>query len=200
MMKAESRTAACRRILRAFGMALIAVLLVGLFSGCNIIRLGEMMIAEERADEEWVLLSSNGKYQMTLPGDWSQAEDELNAQAILQASNPLLEKYVVVLAENRADFVEDATVLDYMGVLVDQMGEAMEDMTATPAEALTVGERTWYLSRIEGVVDGYRIAYWLTCVETDTDFVQITGWTLQSRADEYDEEMRRVAASFRDAE
>ena len=185
MIKTESRTAACRRILRAFGMALMAVLLVGLFSGCNIIRLGEMMIAEERADEEWVLLSSNGKYQMTLPGDWSQAEDELNAQAILQASNPLLEKYVVVLAENRADFVEDATVLDYMGVLVDQMGEAMEDMTATPAEALTVGDR---------------IAYWLTCVETDTDFVQITGWTLQSRADEYDEEMRRVAASFRDTE
>ena len=173
-----------------------AVLLAVMLGGCNIIALGQAIMDKQKADETFALTSSDGQYQLTLPGDWSDAGSTLNDQAILAACNLQQEKYVVVIAESRADFYEDVTVQDYMELLVEQMGLSIQDMHETPMGEVSVGGRTGYLSRLDGAIDGYEVTYWLTCVETSSDFVQITGWTLQSMADEYQQEFYEIETSF----
>ena len=173
-----------------------AVLLAVILGGCNIIALGQAIMDKQKADETFALTSSDGQYQLTLPGDWSDAGSTLNDQAILAACNLQQEKYVVVIAESRADFYEDVTVQDYMELLVEQMGLSIQDMRETPMGEVSVGGRTGYLSRLDGAIDGYEVTYWLTCVETSSDFVQITGWTLQSMADEYQQEFYEIETSF----
>ena len=173
-----------------------AVLLAVMLGGCNIIALGQAIMDKQKADETFALTSSDGQYQLTLPGDWSDAGNTLNDQAILAACNLQQEKYVVVIAESRADFYEDVTVQDYMELLVEQMGLSIQDMRETPMGEVSVGGRTGYLSRLDGTIDGYEVTYWLTCVETSSDFVQITGWTLQSMADEYQREFYEIETSF----
>ncbi|HIW73826.1 MAG TPA: hypothetical protein H9684_05850 [Firmicutes bacterium] len=189
-------------VLRACRLGILAVaaaLLAGMLGGCNIISLGRAILNEQKAEEEVVLTSTDGRYQLTVPGDWTDAGASLNEQAILAAYNPQKEKYAVVLAESREDFYDDVTARDYMDVLIEQMSWTVEDMTFTPAETVTVGGREGYLSRIDGAVDGLKVTYWLTCVETSADFVQITAWTLQSKAEEYEEEFRRVGTSLQEA-
>ncbi len=173
-----------------------AILLAVMLGGCNIIALGQAIMDKQKADETFALTSSDGQYQLTLPGDWSDAGSTLNDQAILAACNLQQEKYVVVIAESRADFYEDVTVQDYMELLVEQMGLSIQDMHETPMGEVSVGGRTGYLSRLDGAIDGYKVTYWLTCVETSSDFVQITGWTLQSMADEYQQEFYEIETSF----
>ncbi len=173
-----------------------AILLAVMLGGCNIIALGQAIMDKQKADETFALTSSDGQYQLTLPGDWSDAGSTLNDQAILAACNLQQEKYVVVIAESRADFYEDVTVQDYMELLVEQMGLSIQDMRETPMGEVSVGGRTGYLSRLDGAIDGYEVTYWLTCVETSSDFVQITGWTLQSMADEYQQEFYEIETSF----
>ncbi|HIZ20017.1 MAG TPA: hypothetical protein H9674_04070 [Firmicutes bacterium] len=173
-----------------------AVLLAVMLGGCNIIALGQAIMDKQKADETFALTSSDGQYQLTLPGDWSDAGSTLNDQAILAACNLQQEKYVVVIAESRADFYEDVTVQDYMELLVEQMGLSIQDMRETPMGEVSVGGRTGYLSRLDGAIDGYEVTYWLTCVETSSDFVQITGWTLQSMADECQQEFYEIETSF----
>ena len=173
-----------------------AVLLAVMLGGCNIIALGQAIMDKQKADETFALTSSDGRYQLTLPGDWSDAGNTLNDQAVLAACNLQQEKYVVVIAESRADFYEDVTVQDYMELLVEQMGLSIQDMRETPMGEVSVGGRTGYLSRLDGAIDGYEVTYWLTCVETSSDFVQITGWTLQSMADEYQREFYEIETSF----
>ena len=173
-----------------------AILLAVMLGGCNIIALGQAIMDKQKADETFALTSSDGQYQLTLPGDWSDAGSTLNDQAILAACNLQQEKYVVVIAESRADFYEDVTVQDYMELLVEQMGLSIQDMHETPMGEVSVGGRTGYLSRLDGAIDGYEVTYWLTCVETSSDFVQITGWTLQSMADEYQQEFYEIETSF----
>ncbi len=189
-----------KRFFRLGLLTVIAVLLVGMLSGCNIIALGQAMVQGQKAEEKTVLVSSDGKYQMTVPGDWTDEGTALNDEAILGAGNRLKEKYVVVIAESKADFYEDVTIRDYMDVLLEQMEYSVEDMTFTPAETVSVSGRSGYLTQIEGAVDGIKITYWLTCVEMEEDFVQITGWTMQSKAGEYEEEFREVETSFQEAE
>lgn len=173
-----------------------AVLLAVMLGGCNIIALGQAIMDKKKADETFALTSSDGQYQLTLPGDWSDAGSTLNDQAILAACNLQQEKYVVVIAESRADFYEDVTVQDYMELLVEQMGLSIQDMRETPMGEVSVGGRTGYLSRLDGAIDGYEVTYWLTCVGTSSDFVQITGWTLQSMADECQQEFYEIETSF----
>ncbi|HJD23573.1 MAG TPA: hypothetical protein H9694_05440 [Firmicutes bacterium] len=184
------------RISRLGALLASTVLLAVMLGGCNIIALGQAIMDKQKADETFALTSSDGRYQLTLPGDWSDAGNTLNDQAVLAACNLQQEKYVIVIAESRADFYEDVTVQGYMELLIEQMGLSVQNMHETPMGEVSVGGRTGYLSRLDGTIDGYEVTYWLTCVETSSDFVQITGWTLQSMADEYQREFYEIETSF----
>ena len=57
--------------------------------------------------EPTVVQDKNNEFEMTLPPGWSlNTKNELHNEAQLQASNPFLEKYVIVLTENKKELEE----------------------------------------------------------------------------------------------
>ena len=133
-------------------------------------------------------------YEKAALGEISSQDAELQATLL---RNRVQEKYVVVLTENAEDFDDDVTVEDYINAVLQQMESGVGGMTAGEVKPVSVDGREGLTAEVQGSVNGYKVVYWVTCLKTDEDFVQITGWTLQSKADEYGEEIQKVQTSFR---
>ena len=187
-----------KRILAGLCAALLAAGAALSLGGCNIIRLGRAIADNQAADEEKTMTSTDGKYQITVPGNWKDEMEELGEGTVLAAGNSRQDAYLVVLAESKEDFESSVTLEDYQNAVIGQMEGSVEGASVSPAESLDIHGRTGYLTEIRGTVDSVKFTYWVTCLETTTDFVQITGWTLQSREEKCGEEIRRIEASFQE--
>lgn len=190
---------ALKRILAGLCAVLLTTTAAVSLAGCNIIQLGRALAGNQAADEEKTVTSTDGRYRITVPGDWEDEMEELGDQAVLAVGNRLQEKYLVVLTESKEDFESSVTLEDYRNAVIGQMEDTVEDALVSQAEPFSVNGRTGYLTEVRGTMEGINITYWVTCLETNTDFVQITGWTLRSREEKNGEEIRRVEASFQEA-
>ena len=147
--------------------------------------------------EPTVVQDKNKEFEVTLPPGWSlNTKNELHDEAQLQASNPFLEKYVIVLTENKSELAElDIADRAAYSELTRSAFSGLK--TEGPVEMEIGGHpATQYILR--GKVDNYDVVYFHTIQETPDQYRQIMVWTMESKFDSYKDEMQGLIKSLKD--
>ena len=147
--------------------------------------------------EPTVVQDKNNQFEMTLPPGWSlNTKNELHDEATLQASNPFLEKYAIVLTEDKKDLVE-LDIAD-RAAYSELTRSAFKDLKLDGPRELEIGGHPATQYTMRGKVDGYDVVYLHTIQETPDQYRQIMTWTMESKFDSYQDEMQQLIKSVKD--
>jgi hypothetical protein len=144
-----------------------------------------------------VMTSTDGAYQLTVPGNWSRQTD-LNQEATLQAANPREELYVIVIKEPKSDFPKSATIDTVTNLVKDNAREAITNATFTEPLPTLVNGNFARQFEVGGSVSNIDAKYLYTIVETRQYYYQVMSWTLADRFAENKAKMRDVSNSFKE--
>jgi hypothetical protein len=163
------------------------VLLVCVVTGCAQL---------QKLAKPTVLKSPDGKFQLTVPGGWSE-NAALNDQADIKAANKIEEVYVIVITETKSDFAKQISLDEFTSIARESLLATIESPDATEPRSVTVNGNSARAYDIQGAVDNVKVAYLVTTVETTDHYHQILTWTLQSRKDKNQKMRQEVIDSFR---
>ena len=180
------------RAVRCLAAALAAAMLSVLLGGCNIITL----VRYWGSDSEQMLESELGDYRLTMNRGWSDMAGELGEGAVLEAADPIREKYVMIFAYSREDFEADVTLTDFADWVAEGLMENLSDPVLSREPDADVLGGSAPSCQVIGGVDGLNITYWVTCAATDDEYFQIVGWTLKSKAEDNKEDIQQVMHSL----
>lgn len=143
-----------------------------------------------------VLTSPDGKFQLTVPVGW-QVRPELHERAGIKAANLLQETYVILITENKSDFSDDMTLDSFTELTQGAMIKRVTNGSASLPSPVTINDNEGRQYTLDGVVNGVKISYLVTAVETAANYHQIITWTLRSRMDQNRAVLKKVTESFR---
>lgn len=173
---------------------LLSVFLLLSFTGCSLVN--KVKDSVGTSDKKQTIASSDGKFEVTVPGNWKE-DKGLNDEAVLQVSNRIQEKYLIVIDESKQDFDASFTLKDYAALVKDNMVKSGQDMsTGTEKEVTVNGEKAQYFE-ISGTVDKIKAKYIVVIAQDKDNIYQIISWTLASKFDKNKDEMLQVAQSLK---
>lgn len=140
--------------------------------------------------------STDGQFEITVFDGMAKAT-ELNAAATIQAMNGFRELYVVVMSEPKGDFPEDFTVEQFAEVASSQLSTAASTSAGAAKKMKTTAGDEAVQHDIHGSVDGIKIGYVATFVDTGEHFHQVLAWTLDEKFSQNRETLAKICASFR---
>jgi hypothetical protein len=136
--------------------------------------------------------------------------DGLNDEASLQFQNIFKETYVIVIDENKQEFIDaykDLDTYDSTTAVIANYADTQVQLTTSSMNVLSKSELKFFPingnkaanieidAEIEGVAAP--ITYFLTFVEGDENLYFIMAWTLQKYKDDYRETYGEIAKSFK---
>ena len=162
---------------------------------CAIVSVGALSLLGRKVTPPAVITATDGQSQLSVPAGWSK-HDDLHDDAELQVANPVLEQYMIVLTENKADFV-DTDLEDYTEIVLESVVATAGGEEPEPT-SLTINGRPAVQYEVHGTVDNMKVVYWLTTVEGTENYYQVLGWTLDSKAEENRPVLQEVVQSFQE--
>lgn len=156
--------------------------------------------ADTSEPTSWQTLASpDGALELNVPSAWSDQRELLNEEADIGAGNLVAEEYAIVLAELKSDFAADMALDAFCDTTVGTFVEGLSEVESQSEPAtVDIGGSQALQREIRGTVDGLRIIWIHTCVETPDRFVQVVAWTLPSKFDKNETVLRDVTASLRE--
>jgi hypothetical protein len=162
----------------------------------------------EKAELETI--SINGVYSMGVPKYMSKAT-ALNEEASLQFQNLFKETYVIVIDEDKQEFIDALNgvgAYDSTRTIVENYADTQMQLTTS---AMTVKERkeitnltinglSAATTEVDADVEGVPapITYFLTFLEGPDRLYMIMAWTLADKKDEHRETFNEMARTFKD--
>ncbi|HEV7645144.1 MAG TPA: hypothetical protein VGO50_14465 [Pyrinomonadaceae bacterium] len=165
------------------------LLLVAL--GCQQVQKGLKSVVEPKT-----IAATDGSCEVTVPGLWSKSTD-LNDEAILQASYPLQEMYVMVFKESRGDFADNFTIDDYAELVRKDAPTRIPDAQFTPATSSTINTLDAREFEMSGTAEKVKAKFIYAVVASKDNFYQIISWTLPSQYAANKDELVSVLHSFK---
>ena len=142
--------------------------------------------------------STDGKFQVTVPGDWN-TETDLNKLASIQVAKSREEMYLIVITEPKSDFPKSFNLEEFTKVVRDQMLKTVTGANATQSESVTVSGNSAMRYELSGTVKGINAKYINTTVETKDHFHQVLCWTMESKFSSNKSKLLEVTNSFKEA-
>ena len=170
--------------------AFAALLFVSL--GC-----GSFMKGLQEAGKPQVMTSTDGTYQLTVPGNWTKQTD-LNSEATLQAANPREELYVIVIKEDKKDFPSSTTVDDIADFAKDNLRSSATDAIVSASVPATINGYTARKFDASGKVSGIEAKYIYAVVETRQAYYQVMTWSIASKYEKGKTKLQDVINSFKE--
>ncbi|MFS0556760.1 RDD family protein [Brevibacillus sp. 179-C9.3 HS] len=157
---------------------------------------GVIRIAAHTPTEE-IFYSKDKKLQIAAPSDWGK-DSSLHDEAGLAISNRYKEKYLLVLSDSKQELDSSFTLQDYTDSIAANILVAAEDVSVDKPNLTVVDNQVAVQFNAKGEIDGIKVAYIVTLVETPTHFHQIMAWTEERRFDSLKQELQKVSSSFRE--
>lgn len=149
-----------------------------------------------QSGETKVVTATDNKSQLTVPKQFAELPAaHRNEVAVIQLGEPLRERYVMVITDNRGDFA-DFTAFQ-RAVLAGTTALVNDAEVGDPA-TLTVGGLPSVRHEINGTIEGIKVVYWFTMVDGKNGYYQVITWTLPSKKDEAKPVLDEVVNSFRE--
>jgi hypothetical protein len=189
--------------LRGKGIATVGLILgyIGLALGIlgNPLLVGMIQSDRERlhrlATERKEIASADGKMKVIVPGLWTKLP-QLNKQASLRVGDKRKEMYLIVITEVKAD-PDDFNVEKQHQLTRDRMVQKMKNASATEPVPLTINSHPALQDELSGTENGTNVVFLHTTVDDGDHFQQILAWTLKSRWQQENEQLREITRSFR---
>tara|TARA_B000000441_G_scaffold70867_1_gene47778 strand:- start:1371 stop:1883 length:513 start_codon:yes stop_codon:yes gene_type:complete len=148
------------------------------------------------------IVTVEGLYQIELPGDMTPiASGVMNEDASLQYANLISEKYLMIIHEDKSEFINIFGEENYFDTYVDFLTNALETNYGedgyTSNIYLNDYSRAAKLFEISGIVDGVDIIWNTIYFEGEDNLYQICYWTLTGR-DYNMVELMNFAKTFRE--
>lgn len=175
-------------------LIVFAVLLFSVL-GCSLV--GKIKEGIEKSQQPQVLISTDGKFQLTVPGSW-KTETVMNDVATLQASNRIGELYTVVIRESKEDFAQAVDLDAYTEVVRGNLQKATTDSALAEPIVTNVGGFPAREFEASATVKNMKIKYFYAVIETPQGFYQIITWALASRYEKGKETLIGVIDSFKE--
>jgi hypothetical protein len=144
------------------------------------------------------LRGPDGKFQITVPGDWSKSTD-LHSKAEIQAANRLQEMYAIVLTEAKDDLDKGMTLGKFTDITKTSLTSKYTSPEATETQSVSVNGNDGMQYELQGTKENTKLRMLVTTVETPAHYHQILTWTLPSKWDDNKSTLKQVAESFRPA-
>jgi hypothetical protein len=144
------------------------------------------------------VVATDGKARVTVPKSWKDMPG-LNAKASVQVGDEGKAEYLMVLSEAQSDF-DGMTLEKHHQLTRDAMLGKMKNSSATEPEPVTIGGKDALQDELSGTQNGTNIVFLHTTVDDGEYFHQILAWTIKSRWDQHNGELRKITESFRTEE
>lgn len=169
----------------------LSLLLLGLLLGCGF---AQALSGSGNTSNTKVITSTDGLTQVTVPDNWQDNLD-LNDIASLQAGNARQELYLIVISENKSDFV-DMDLEQYSEQTIGNILDSLQSSEVSEPETMTINGHQALQKEIRGVIDNLRVIYLHTSIESAENYHQVLVWTLQSQSEKGLPVLRDVVQSF----
>jgi hypothetical protein len=160
-----------------------------------------------KAELETVTINEN--YSMGIPKFMTKATG-LNDEASLQYQNIFKETYVIVIDENKQEFIDAYQQLqgyDSSTSVISSYADTQVQLTTSSMNVLAKSEVKFFPLNglnaanieIDAELEGIKtpITYFLTFVEGDESLYFVMAWTLQKYKDDYRETFAEMAKTFK---
>jgi hypothetical protein len=137
----------------------------------------------------------DGKIKVTVPGMWAKLP-ELNKEATLQVGHKSKEMYLIVITDAKAD-LDNMTLEKHHQLTRHRMLQKMTNASATEPVPLTIDDHSAMQDELSGRENGTDIVFLHTTVDEGDHFQQILAWTLKSRWQEQNQQLREITRTFR---
>jgi hypothetical protein len=139
----------------------------------------------------------DGNSEVTVPLAWRELSN-LNDEAKLEAGNPVLEEYLIVLTEAKTDFAIPITLDRYAEINLGTLRRVVKGATVSSPTKLTIDGRNAVQYEVRGTVDLLNIVYLVTYVDGRKHVHQVVSWTLGSKYASNKSRFESVAKTFRE--
>lgn len=136
---------------------------------------------------------SGNTYSLELPTNWQEVADfeSLNPDNDFMLSDKLETKYLAAVVESKQDFADFDS---YLALVQDSLATNF----GTDAAFLPVPNTKTQMVDFAATVEGLNIHYLYYVTETDNNYVQLYGWSLESLFDSSKEELTKIMDSFQE--
>src|SRR5258708_3576810 len=155
---------------------------------------GERDRLHDLAIKRQQIASEDGKLSVTASGFWVKMPN-LNKQATLRVGYKDKEMYLIVISDAKSS-LGNMTLEQHHQLTRDRMVPKMKNASATQSVPLTIDGHPAIQDEVSGTQDGTNLVFLHTTVDDDDHFQQILAWTLKSRWQEQNEQLREATNSF----
>jgi len=141
------------------------------------------------------LRSADGQYQLVVPNSWQSNDFHLPNVQIGAIDKPRGE-YAEVIVERQEDYTD--SLQQYTDAKRATMAMSLDNPRLTNGESPKINGQDAVRCEIHGQLpnSGVAIAYSLTVIKTKTHYVQVIGWTEESRFAANRAELESLAGGF----
>lgn len=145
------------------------------------------------SSEQTITGVSGTNYKIKLPSNWQEVPDftSLNPDNDFMLSDALETKYLAAVVESKQDFADLET---YLGLVQENLATSFN----TTATFLQIPDTKAYFVDFPATVEGLNIHYIYYVLETDNNYVQLYGWTLESLYESSKDELTAIMDSFQE--
>ena len=140
------------------------------------------------------IAADDGKLKVTTSGLWVK-QPQLNKEAKLQVGDKSKEMYLIVIGDAKSA-VGNITLKQHHQLTRDRMLQKMQNSSATETVSLTIDGHPALQDEVSGTQNGTNVVFLHTTVDEGDYFQQILAWTLKSRWQEQNEQLREITNSF----
>jgi hypothetical protein len=164
---------------------------------------------EKSAKNDYDTISINGQYSMHIPKFMTKAAN-LNNDASLQYQNIFKEVYVIVIDENKKEFIEtynnlgsyDSTrspIANYADTQVQLITSNANVISKTEVANFTINGADAATTEIDASIEGIKtpITYFLTFIDGKDNLYMIMAWTLRDKKETHRPLFDEIAKSFK---
>ncbi|MEM7600193.1 MAG: hypothetical protein AAF357_02120 [Verrucomicrobiota bacterium] len=151
----------------------------------------------EEMNQPRPFVTADGLAEVTAPGTWT-AQDFDNDVASLQIGNLIGNQYLLIISEEKQEFVPEFGIQEYAETISEQMKEVVRNPGEPELIPMEIGGLVAFRRELEGEIDGMPIAYLNTFIEGEDHFHQVLTWTLVEMKDRHFPLFRTTVKSFRE--
>lgn len=147
------------------------------------------------------LITVSDIYQIEVPGDMSTMTTNINEEASLQYANLSKEKYLMIIHEDKYDFMETLEIVNQSNIMqefTNIMVQHYEESFNSVANAYDITFNGLLAKKIEitGTLEGIPLVWHTVLIEGEEYLYQICFWTLKSREDKHMQQLFNSAKTF----
>lgn len=150
---------------------------------------------EMNYSDEKIHISHNGKFKITTSPDWL-FDPNLDNQAEISISNRFSNKYLAVFSEPKKRFKRGSTLEQYQKYAEQSFTAGLARSPIYKPRPLFINGYPAYQFAVEQEVNGRKVAYIVTTIETKLYYHWITVWTDAAKYKDYQQELHSVIGTF----